>query len=42
MDLADASLVAVAEEPRLDRIFTLDADFRVYRLQRERSFTILP
>lgn len=42
MDLADASLVAVAEERRLDRIFTLDADFRVYRLPRGRSFTIVP
>lgn len=42
MDLADASLVAVAEERRLDRIFTLDADFRVYRLPRGRAFTIIP
>ena len=42
MDLADASLVALAEERRLDRIFTLDADFRVYRLPRGRSFTIIP
>src|SRR6266516_1921967 len=36
MDLADASLVAIAEERRLHRIFTLDADFRVYRLPRGR------
>jgi predicted nucleic acid-binding protein len=42
MDLADASLVAVAEERGLDRIFTLDADFRVYRLPRGRAFTVLP
>ena len=42
MDLADASLVAVAEERRLDRIFTLDSDFQVYRLPRGRSFTIVP
>ena len=42
MDLADASLVAVAEERRLDRIFTLDADFRVYRLPRGRRFTVVP
>ena len=42
MDLADASLVAIAEERRLDRIFTLDADFHVYRLPRGRSFTIVP
>ena len=42
MDLADASLVAVAEERRLDRIFTLDADFQVYRMTRGRTFTVLP
>lgn len=42
MDLADASLVAVAEERRLDRIFTLDSDFRIYRLPRGRTFTIVP
>jgi predicted nucleic acid-binding protein len=42
MDLADASLVAVAEERRLDRVFTLDSDFHVYRLPRGRSFTIVP
>jgi predicted nucleic acid-binding protein len=42
MDLADASLVAVAEERRLTRIFTLDSDFRVYRLPRRQRFDIVP
>jgi len=42
MDLADASLVALAEEQRLGRIFTLDGDFRVYRLPREGSFDVIP
>jgi uncharacterized protein len=42
MDLADASLVALAEERGLDRIFTLDGDFRVHRLPRRRAFTIIP
>lgn len=42
MDLADASLVAIAEERRLDRVFTLDSDFRIYRLPRGGSFTIVP
>ena len=42
MDLADASLVAVAEERGLSRVFTLDSDFRVYRLARGRSFTVIP
>ncbi len=31
MDLADASLIAVAERLGLKRIFTLDSDFRIYR-----------
>jgi uncharacterized protein len=42
MDLADASLVAVAEERRLTMIFTLDRDFRVYRLLGRRPFVIVP
>lgn len=42
MDLADASLVALAEERDLRRIFTLDADFRVYRLNGRRAFEIVP
>lgn len=33
MALADASLVALAEERHLSEVFTLDADFRIYRLQ---------
>lgn len=32
MDLADASLIAVAERLSLRRIFTIDTDFYVYRL----------
>ncbi len=32
MDLADASLVAVAESRSLRRVFTVDADFYIYRL----------
>lgn len=42
MDLADASLVAVAEERGSHRIFSLDSDFRVYRLPRGRAFTLIP
>ncbi|MGH2350995.1 MAG: hypothetical protein ACRDJN_05210 [Chloroflexota bacterium] len=42
MDLADASLVAMAEERTLDRIFTLGRDFRVYRLPRGKRFTLIP
>jgi predicted nucleic acid-binding protein len=43
MDLADASLVALAEQRRLRDIFTLDhADFRVYRLNRREQFRLWP
>ncbi|MBW8059460.1 MAG: PIN domain-containing protein [Solirubrobacterales bacterium] len=42
MDLADATLVALAEERDLKRIFTLDADFGIYRLHGRRSFELLP
>jgi predicted nucleic acid-binding protein len=42
MDLADATLVALAEERGLSRIFTLDRDFHVYRLPRGKGFTIIP
>ena len=43
MDLADASLVVLAEKQRLRDIFTLDhADFRVYRLNRRQPFQLWP
>lgn len=42
MDLADASLVALAEDRGLSVIFTLDQDFRIYRLPRGKAFTIIP
>lgn len=42
MDLADASLVALAEERGLTTIFTLDSQFRVYRLPRGRTFDVVP
>jgi predicted nucleic acid-binding protein len=32
MDLADASLVAVAESRQIQQLFTLDSDFYIYRL----------
>ena len=32
MDLADASLVAVAEDLSMRRVFTIDTDFYIYRL----------
>ncbi len=42
MDLADATLVALAEERNLNRIFSLDADFYVYRLNERIAFEVLP
>jgi len=42
MDLADASLVALAEADSQQRIFTLDSDFQFYRLPGKRAFEIVP
>ena len=42
MDLADASLVAVAEALDLRRVFTLDSDFRVYRTKGRRQLDVVP
>jgi hypothetical protein len=42
MDLADATLVALAQEHDLRRIFTLDSDFHVYRPHGRRRFDVVP
>jgi uncharacterized protein len=42
MDLADATLVALAEERGERLIFTLDTDFQVYRINGRNRFTIIP
>ncbi|MGD0390110.1 MAG: PIN domain-containing protein [Tepidisphaeraceae bacterium] len=42
MDLADASLVAVAEALGDRTVFTLDGDFRVYRLSDGGTFNVVP
>jgi predicted nucleic acid-binding protein len=43
MDLADASLVRLAEERSLRDIFTLDErDFRTYRIRAHQTFRIWP
>jgi uncharacterized protein len=42
MDLADASLVITAETLADRRIFTLDTDFRIYRLADGGTFEIVP
>jgi len=42
MDLADATLVALAEERGLRRIFTLDGAFYVYRLNNGLVLNVIP
>lgn len=41
MALADATLVAIAEERDLRRVFTLDDDFTVYRFAGRRRFELV-
>jgi predicted nucleic acid-binding protein len=41
MDLADASLVALAEHSGVRQILTLDSDFRVYRIHRKEMFEVI-
>lgn len=42
MDLADASLVVVAESRGLRRVFTIDSDFYVYRLADGSALEVIP
>jgi predicted nucleic acid-binding protein len=42
MDLADATLVVVAEDRSLTRIFTLNSDFQIYRVKGKRAIEIVP
>ncbi len=42
MDLADASLVAVAEIRGFQRIFTIDSDFYIYRLANGSMLQVVP
>jgi len=42
MDLADATLVAYAEAEGHRKIFSLDADFHVYRIHGRQRFDVIP
>jgi hypothetical protein len=42
MDLADATLVALAEEEGHRTVFTLDSDFSVYRIRGRLPFRTIP
>ena len=42
MDLADASLLATAETLKLNRVFSIDGDFHIYRLPDGSALQIIP
>jgi len=42
MDLADATLVVLAEELNTDLVFTVDRDFGVYRIRGRKPFRVVP
>jgi predicted nucleic acid-binding protein len=42
MDFADSTLVVLAEELDTDLIFTVDRDFRIYRIRGRRRFRVVP
>jgi uncharacterized protein len=42
MDFADASLVVVGERRKLNRVFTLDGHFRLFRPRHAGSFHVFP
>jgi predicted nucleic acid-binding protein len=42
MDLADSSLVAIAESRADRRLFTIDGHFRIYRLADGTAFEVIP
>jgi hypothetical protein len=43
MDLADGTLVVLAESQKIKKIFTLDhKDFKIYKPKRIKYFTLLP
>ena len=42
MDLADASLIALAEIMKFRQIFTIDSNFRIYRLSDGSMLEIIP
>jgi len=42
MDLADASLVSLAEASGLKQVFTLDTDFYIYRIAGKEGFDVIP
>lgn len=41
MDVADASLVAIAERLGIQRVFTVDRDFYIYRMKDGSAFEVI-
>jgi predicted nucleic acid-binding protein len=41
MDMADASIVAAAETLGVNRVFTLDGDFHIYRIHGRQPFEVI-
>ena len=41
-DLADSSIVVAAESLGVNRVFTLDRDFTVYRINGTQAFEVFP
>lgn len=42
MDLADASIVVTAESRSISHVFSVDSDFRVYRLKKGQALEVIP
>ena len=42
MDMADATLAAVADAENINTVFTLDGDFKIYRTKQNKRFKLLP
>lgn len=42
MDLADASLVTLAEARKIRKVFTLDRHFHAYRIHDKQAFEVVP
>jgi predicted nucleic acid-binding protein len=42
MDLADATLVALAERLNTNKVFSTDQHFRVYKIRDREPFNVVP
>lgn len=42
IDLADATLIYLADTHEIQTVFTLDSDFHIYRYKKRRTFNVIP